>query len=70
MDQNLFRSVLAKAGYTQAMLAKELNMAESTMTRKIKHNSFTISEAEMIGEILGIATSELGCIFFKRKVTC
>lgn len=65
MNKRLFKAALARAGYTQAQLARELEMAESTLTRKIKHNSFTLAEAERIVEILHITDP---CdIFFAKK---
>lgn len=69
MDRNSFRAALAQAGYTQSDLAKALNMAESTMVRKIKNNSFSIDQAEEIGKILGLSITRLGEIFFDHKVT-
>lgn len=67
MNKRLFKAALARAGYTQAQLARELGMAESTLTRKIQHNSFTLVEAERVMQILGITNP---CeIFFAKEVT-
>ena len=63
----LFRAELAKAGYTRRRLAEELCMAYSTLLRKIKNNSFTLSESEEIIRLLGIA--DPGGIFFEEKDT-
>lgn len=54
MNIRQFKAELARAGYTQAKLAQDLKMAESTLTRKIKRNSFTLEEAEKITSILAI----------------
>ena len=67
MNKRLFKAALARAGYTQAQLARELEMAESTLTRKIQHNSFTLAEAERVMAILGI--SDPCEIFFAKEVT-
>lgn len=69
MDRNSFRAALAQAGYTQSDLAKAMKMAESTMIRKIKRNSFSVAQAEEIGRILGLPSSRLSEIFFDQKVT-
>lgn len=58
MDKWLFRAALARRGYTQQKLAKEIEMAESTMVRKIKNDSFTIQEANKIIDILSIDNPE------------
>lgn len=62
MQRNQFKAALAQSGFTQHELAQNLNMAESTLIRKVKNNSFTISEAMAIGKILSI--EDLGRFFF------
>ena len=63
----LFKAALARAEFTQQKLARELFMADSTLNRKIKNDSFTISEATEIIRILGITNP---CeIFFTQKDT-
>lgn len=54
MNKNLYKAALAEKGYTQRELAKRLNMAESTLSRKIKNDTFTLKEAEKIIKILEI----------------
>lgn len=65
MNINLFKAELAKKGYTQYMLANQLNIAPSTMVRKLKSNSFTLDEANTIIQILGITNPAE--IFFSTK---
>lgn len=67
MDKKVFKSLLAMNGYTQSDLAKEMHMAESTLIRKVKNNSFSIAEAELFGSILHV--TNLGEIFFHKSVT-
>lgn len=68
MNKNMFKAALAQQGYTQKKLAAEMNMTDSTMIRKVKNSSFTISEAERISTILHIQNpSEL---FFEQNGTC
>ena len=54
MQRTQFRAALMQRGYTQKRLAKEIPMAQSTLIRKVDNDSFTIKEAERIGEILGM----------------
>ena len=54
MDKRQFRATLAINDYTQSRLAKEMNMSESTMVRKVKNDSFTLEEAKKMASILHI----------------
>lgn len=65
MNVNLFKSELIKNGYTQASLAKKIGISQSTMSRKLRNNSFTIEEAEAIIKILGIA--QPSSVFFTTE---
>ncbi len=67
MNKNLFKAALAKEGYTQERLAKEMSIGTSTLIRKVKNNSFTMAEAERIVEILNIRNPSE--IFFDNSVT-
>lgn len=62
MNQNLFRAAMAAQGITQYKLADMLGVAQSTIIRKIKNDSFTIEEAKRIIKILKIKEPEK--IFF------
>ena len=49
------REEIRKSGYTQEMLAKELNISTSTLNQKMNNKtSFRISEALKICELLDI----------------
>lgn len=67
MNVNLLKAEIVKNGYTLTRLAKELDMAPSTVVRKMKTNSFKMSEAERIVGILRIEKPDE--IFFSSKVT-
>ena len=58
MNKHLFRAAMARCGYTQQRLAKEIGMAQSTMVRKVKKDAFTIHEANRIIDILKIENPE------------
>jgi len=65
VDKLLLNGEIAKNGYTQQKLAKELDMAESTFIRKVKTNTFTMNDADKIIEILHIENPMP--IFFAHK---
>lgn len=67
MNVNLLKAEIVKNGYTLTRLAKELDMAPSTVVRKMKTNSFKMSEAENIIRILSIDKPDE--VFFDQKVT-
>lgn len=67
MNVNLLKAEIAKNGYTLTRLAKELDMAPSTVVRKMKTNSFKMSEAQNIIQILRIDKPDE--VFFDQKVT-
>ncbi len=54
MDMNLYRAVMAKNGFTQYQLARLLGMADSTLIRKVKQESFTLHEMRKMVELLNI----------------
>lgn len=54
MNANLLRAELAKNGMTQKELAKAIGMAQSTLYRKIKNNSFGIDDVRSIVSVLHI----------------
>lgn len=45
---------MARKGYTQRKLAKEIGISENTLSAKIKHGSFGTEEVQMIMRILDI----------------
>ena len=67
MNNNLFKAALAKEGYTQNRLAKEMGISNSTLIRKKKTDTFTTAEAERIVASLKIPNPNE--IFFGNAVT-
>lgn len=59
MNKNIFKAAMVKQGYTQRRLCAEIPMAESTLIRKLKNDSFTIAEAEKIAKILKTSPGEI-----------
>lgn len=52
--------------YTQAMLAGEIGINESTLNTKLKGKAyFTAKEIDKMCEILNIPNAEIGIYFFK-----
>ena len=67
-DTAEFRAALARKGYTQKRLAKEIGMSEHTMVRKIKLGIFGTNEVAKILSVLDIHNP--GPIFFAPEVNC
>ena len=59
------REEIRKSGYTQEMLAKELNISTSTLNQKMNNKtSFRISEAFKIWELLDIDLKRIREFFY------
>jgi len=59
------REEIRKSGYTQEMLAKELNISTSTLNQKMNNKtSFRISEAFKICELLDIDLKRIREFFY------
>lgn len=59
------REEMRKSGYTQEMLANELNISASTLNQKINNkSSFRISEALKICELLDIDLKKIKEFFY------
>lgn len=59
------REEIRKSGYTQEMLAKELNISTSTLNQKMNNKtSFKISEAFKICELLDIDLKRIREFFY------
>nr|DAY30347.1 MAG TPA: helix-turn-helix domain protein [Caudoviricetes sp.] len=59
------REEIRKSGYTQEMLAKELNISTSTLNQKMNNKtSFRISEALKICELLDIDLKRIREFFY------
>ena len=66
MKQNLFRAKLAENGLSQKDVAKELGMAENTMTHKIREKSFFgVNDVKKMSKLLHLNKDEIFDIFFR-----
>lgn len=61
------KAQMARRGFTQEQLAKEIGISTKTLNLKIKSGNFKISEAQAIANVLSI--DDLSTIFFAEKVT-
>lgn len=55
LDVNAFKAELAKCGYTQARLAKEIGISSRTLSNRLKSGDFGCIEITKICEILDIS---------------
>lgn len=69
MNKNALLAKLAYEGIDQRKLAKEMNITENTLSRKINgKNYFTLGEVNSIKEILKLSGDEILAIFFVNDV--
>lgn len=69
MRQRLFRAKLAENGLSQKDVAKELGMAENTMTQKIREKSFFgVNDVKKMSKLLNLNKDEIFDIFFTDDV--
>ena len=54
MQIRLLKAELAKNGKTQSWLAKQMGVSYQTMSKRFKNEYFTVQDAEIIIELLGI----------------
>ena len=54
-DINAFKAALAKKGYTQAKLAKEIGISSRTLSNRLKSGDFGSVEIKRISEVLDIS---------------
>ena len=67
VNTNKIKAKRTELELTQADVAKELNLAPSTMNQKINNiRPFDLSEAEKLCEVLHIEASEFGIYFFAK----
>lgn len=60
-----FRAAMIRAGYDQKRLAKELNISENALSRKITNqNEFRVSEVLSIQKIFELNDFQRDAIFF------
>ncbi len=63
------KAIMVEKGYTQADLAKLLNISEQTMNYKINNRrEFKASEIQMLIKILEIPSEQVDGIFFVHDV--
>ena len=69
MRQNLFRAKLAENGLPQKDVAKELGMAEKTLTHKIREKSFfCFYDVKKMSKLLNLNKDDIFDIFFTDDV--
>lgn len=66
-NMSKLRGVMAEKGYNQKDIAKALGLAESTITYKLRHGSFDLTEANKLIKILDIKNPNE--VFFSENVT-
>ena len=67
MDRARFKSVMALHGDTQRSLAKALEIAELTLSKKLNEkNEFTQSEIKAIKNRYSLTPEEVDAIFLKN----
>jgi DNA-binding XRE family transcriptional regulator len=64
LDTNLFKAKLVEKGMNIERLAAEIGLNPQTIYNKLKKDSFKMSEARKIGEVLNLTSTELSHIFF------
>lgn len=64
MTQNKFKAKLVELGINQKNLSKKMNINESTLSRKIINNSFTVGDIKKIRKILNLSEVDIIKIFF------
>lgn len=67
LNRNKLRAEIVKNGYTQADVAKRLDISEKTFISRMKNGVFKTDEVEILVEFLGI--EDPMSIFFDQKVT-
>jgi len=65
MKAQELRAVMVRKNYTQAMLAKDLGINQTTLSFKLAGKSqFTLLEIQKISKALGLTVEERDIIFF------
>ena len=68
LNVNMLKGKLVEKGITVSEIAKQLNINQSTFYRKMKNNSFRISETDVIVNVLQLSADEASNIFFSQIV--
>ena len=59
LNKNLLKSAMARAGYTQGLLASKLNISENTLSSRMNGQSaFNTDEIDRICELLTIKNND------------
>ena len=66
LNVNMLKGKLVERGITVSEIARKLNINQSTFYRKMKNNSFRISETDVIVNELQLSASEVNSIFFSQ----
>lgn len=67
MDGKRLEEKIKEKG-TMKSFSEKMEIAESTLYRKMRNGNFSISEAAKAVEILGLQNEEAYSIFFKKKL--
>lgn len=67
MNKNLLRAALALRGMSQANLADEMGITPITFGRKLRNDTFSLSQVRQIVELLKLDRSEAIAIFFPES---
>lgn len=69
INTNKLKGRMVELGITQDEMAKELNIAQSTLNLKLNgKRPMQIAEAEAISNMLKINTGEFGIYFFSLEI--
>lgn len=68
LNTNMLKGKIIEKGQTVSALAGYLNINPSTFYRKMKNNSFKISETDAIVKALQLSPIEASNIFFDQTV--
>lgn len=63
LNTNMLKGKIIEKGKTISMLAGQLGINPSTFYRKMKNNSFTISETDSIAKALQLSLAEANIFF-------
>ena len=67
-DERLFRSKVIYNGITLGELASELEINQSTLTKKLKDGSFNRREISKTAEVLHLSDDDVINIFFAEEL--
>lgn len=71
IDSNKIKGRMRELGLTQAALAADLGMNPSTFNKKVNARSgasFTVIEADLLGDKLAWSRADKGDVFFNEKL--